>query len=647
MPFDPRNEKGERIDKLQENLYSRGAQDITAAKRKPLSPHQTGVNENWNGGESLDTELRESTPEHKETSIFTKIFFASVIFFLVAAGIASYVLLGGFNVISSKNVDITVQGPISISAGEELVMDVTISNNNNAALEEGKLLLEYPEGTRMSDDITKELVRDVVELETIPSGRKLTKTVRAVLFGEKDSVKQIRMTVDYKAHGSNASFSKEKTYDISIKSSPVLMEVTYPKEVNAGQEVTFNVSLASNSTTNVRDLVFRADYPFGFSFIDSNPKATAGNNVWRVGDFAPNEKRTIAIRGKIEGQNDEERTFRFNTGTSKPTDENQIGIGFISLAHSIAIKKPFVTLSLRLNQSEDKDFFTRIGDQIRGEISFVNNLPITINDAEIKVNLSGIVFDRESVRANRGFYRSVENSITWDKNNVPELGTIGPGVVNSVNFDFSSIPSTQALISSGRNMEMQIDVAVKGTRIGEGSGPQTVSSSFSRKIKIATNLQLNGRSLYSIGPLRNTGPIPPRAEQNTSYTVAWTLSNTFNDVTGASVTATLPQYVRWLGNVNPSSENVTYNESNRTITWNAGEIRAGSGFMSPPREVYFQISLQPSLDQVGSSPILVDNIKFSGMDRFTGKAVSETRSPLTTRTSTDPAYNLGNETVVR
>ena len=642
-PIDPR---GERIDRLQEGLYSRGGEDITRAKHAPLSSTPNNLNRSWKEDNTLTTELGEEHQEKKKMSFFTKIFLASIIFFLVAAGIAAYVLSGGFNVISSKNVDISVQGLIAVSAGEELVLDIIISNHNNAALEQGELLVEYPPGTKKASDLTQELARERITIDKIPAGASVVKTVKAVVFGEKESVRQIKITLDYKASGSNAAFSKEKTYDITIKSSPVIMEITYPKEVNAGQDIKVVVNITSSSAVPIRNLLFRAEYPFGFNFNSSIPKASSGNNVWRIGDLNPNEKRTITINAKIEGQNEEERAIKFTTGIADVNDENKIATDFLSLTNSILIKKPFITVVMKLNQSEEKEYEARTGSQIRGNISWVNNLPVTINDAEIKVKFTGDIIDRQNIGIfNGGFYRSTDNTITWDRNNFPELRSIDPGGSSSVNFDLNIVPNSS--IANGRNLQSTMEVSVKGTRVSENSNPETVSAVFTRLIKLATNLDLNSRSLFSIGPFQNSGSIPPRAENSTTYTIVWTFSNTFNDVTGARVTATLPPYMTWLGKISPTSENVVYDESNRTIMWNAGEVRAGSGSSSAPRELYLQLGLTPSLNQVGTVPVLLDNIQISGTDRFTGKNITSTKPPLTTRISTDPRYTQGSEAVIR
>lgn len=648
-PSNPRRQgTAQKIDKLQEELYSRGAPEITKVKHEPVLPANENVNEEWKQDQILESELESGRRGPPKTSFFTKIFFISIAFFVVAAGIATYVLLGGFNVISSKNVDISVEGPIAVAAGEELVLNVTISNNNNAALEELSLFIEYPPGTRVSGDIAKELVRDRIEFEPITAGTSETKAVRAVLFGEKDSVREIKMTADYKARGSNASFSKEKTYEIAIKSSPIILEVLHPKEVNAGQEITFSVDITSNSTTLIRNLLLRIDYPFGFNFETASPGPVAEERIWRIGDFSPGEKRTIVIRGKIEGQNEEERTFRFSTGIAKENDENQIGVGFFSLAQTILIKKPFVTLGVKLNESSDKEYFARTGDRINGRISVENNLLTEVGDAEILVRFSGAALDRDKVSAAQGgFYRSTDNTITWNKNGLPSLAQISPSGAVLLNFNFNTLASSPQLIASAKNLQVLLDISLKGKRVTESGGSQAVSSSLSRLVKIETNLAMSGRTLFWTGPFANTGAIPPKAEKITTYTITWTLSNTFNDVAGASVSAALPQYVKWLGVVSPASSDIIYNDSNRTVVWNAGEVKAGSGFASPAREVSFKISLEPSLGQVGTTPELVQNIVVNGTDRFTDRAISEAKPPLTTRMSTEPNFETGDETVIK
>jgi hypothetical protein len=60
----------------------------------------------------------------------------------------------------------------------------------------------------------------------------------------------------------------------------------------------------------------------------------------------------------------------------------------------------------------------------------------------------------------------------------------------------------------------------------------------------------------------------------------------------------------------------------------------------------FQISLEPSVAQVGTAPILVNQITLNGTDAWTSSAVHAQQGYLTTSFTTDPTFRPGMETVV-
>lgn len=601
---------------------------------------------NESAEKTLGEELAGMDKTDHKSSFATKVFLASVIFFVVSAGIAAYIILGGFNIISSKNVDISVQGLVAVAAGEELSLDLLVKNNNNSALDSGTIYIEYPDGTRMADDVTKSLTRDQFDFTEVAAGGLVTKTIKPVFFGEKDSVKQVKIRVDYKARGSNASFSKEKTFDITIKSSPIIMTVEVPKEVNAGQDISIKIDVASNSNVLIHDLLVRVEYPFGFSYTSAIPEVTFDQNVWRIGDLKPKETRSIVLKGKMEGQNEEERTFRVSTGTATDANSKQLAVTYITDQQSLFIKKAFIGLSLKLNGGESPRVVAP-GERIQGSINWSNNLLVAINDATIQVKLAGKGLDRTQVSAgNNGFFRSIDNTITWDKNSVQTLGSLEPGESGTVTFTFVVLPNSSQLQSQGRDLNVTMAATANGTRIQSGA-PQQIQSTATGLAKIGTNLTINGRTIHSVGAFSNSGPVPPKVEKETTYTVVLNLSNSFNDVTNAVLSTQLPPYVRWLGKFSPTGEQVSYNESNRTVSWSIPTIAAGTGYLSPSKEVSFQVALLPSLNQAGSVPSLTGQLLVTGMDRFTGATVESSKPELTTRLTNDPDFSTGDDRVVQ
>jgi hypothetical protein len=112
------------------------------------------------------------------------------------------------------------------------------------------------------------------------------------------------------------------------------------------------------------------------------------------------------------------------------------------------------------------------------------------------------------------------------------------------------------------------------------------------------------------------------------------------------VSATLPPYVKWLDQVYPSTENVTYDPNTSTVTWNVGSVNAYTD-NSKRRELDFQVELIPSITQVSTAPTIVNQATLTATDDFTQSTLTSQQDYLTSSFSTDPAYKSGDETVVQ
>jgi len=204
-----------RIEKLKKNLYRRNFTVVDRALDLELPEENTSILGDW-----AKTDEKEGLSEHNETSvrssIFKKIFFASFTFFVIATVTAAFLFFGGGNVVSSDNVDIEILGPVSTQGGDELSLQVVITNNNPAPLQLSDLVIEYPQGTHSPQDQSKELPRYRKSLGAIAPGETVNEIVRSVLFGEEGTEKEIRMALEYRIEGSNAIFVKEKTYVVRV-----------------------------------------------------------------------------------------------------------------------------------------------------------------------------------------------------------------------------------------------------------------------------------------------------------------------------------------------------------------------------------------------------------------------------------------------
>lgn len=643
----PREEKS-RIEELKKALYSRVGPDIRTRRKLHFTDDEPDVRKGWD--EEQDKPLNQPLNQHYENnsmSFFTKVFIFSIVFFLIAVSAGAYLFFRGGNLISTNNIDIAVDGPVSIPGGEVVSFDIKVTNNNSVELKLADLSVDFPPGSTDPANPEKEMKNFRELLGDIAPGQTVDKTVKVIVFGEENLQKSINASVSYRISGSTASFTKNKSYDIIINSSPINVVVNSFKEVTSGQEFDMKVNIKSNSNQILRNVILKSNYPFGYTYVSSNVSPTSDNSIWRIGDIPPKGEKNIVIKGKLNGEDNDAKVFKFSVGTASYNDPNKIGTEFTSLTQNMTIQKPFVSLAISVGGSSgSQDYIGQFNRAERVEIGWFNNLPVNVNNMVISVKLSGTAYEKASIRPDSGYFKSETNEIIWSRQTNPEFGLVGAGDSGVVSF--AVIPKDNGSIQKPiSNPTITISANVSGERNQESGVPQSVSAVASRNIKVSSSIALSGRVIRSLGAFSNTGPIPPKVEKSTTYTIVWTVDNTSNSISGAQVTATLPPYVKWLSNTSPSSEQVTYDQNTGTIVWDIGSVGPYTSSASRRRELSFQVSLTPSANQAGQSLTLVNQSVLVANDDFTGANLSSSQDFLTTRFSSDPTYREGNEIVAQ
>ena len=93
-----------------------------------------------------------------------------------------------------------------------------------------------------------------------------------------------------------------------------------------------------------------------------------------------------------------------------------------------------------------------------------------------------------------------------------------------------------------------------------------------------------------------------------------------------------------MGQVSPAGENINYNSSTKEIVWSADRIAKGAGVTGVSRTVSFQVSLSPSLSQVGTTPVIINSATLTGHDDFANVDVKVGKPSLNTRLDSDLAF---------
>jgi len=631
-------------------MYSRSiSPHLKDKERRRLSDTPQSVGNDWRRPEPKAVSLM-AAPKTLGWSraLVRLVLFASVLFFLGATGFFAYYFTfgGGSLPASPLNIDISVAGPLNISGGEPAGLQIAVTNRNQVSLELADLIVTYPKGTRSPVDVSRELPSQRKTLGFIEPGGRRQGTVSAVFAGKEGESAVVKVELEYRLQGSSAIFVASSDYQITFSSSPLSLSIEGNSETISGQNTVLTITVTSNAATPISDVLLSVGYPFGFAFSSATPFPVRPG-VWELGSFEPGERKTMVLRGVLSGESGDERVFRFSVGTRAKPSDTEISATLDEETHRMFVSRPFLSLSLSINGNSGDGVVISPGDNVAVAITYVNNLLTQITDAVIVARLSGFPIDGASVISLDGFYRSSDSAMLWDKSTTNgTLGVIPSGARGKVAFTFR-VPDSKTL-SRIQDPRLALTVNASGKRLSESGVPENLQASATQSIRVASDLSLLAQGVYYANPFGSTGPMPPVAERETTYAVVFTVTNTTNAISGATLTATLPAYVRWTKGYSPSSEQITFNSLDGVITWNMGNIVPGVGVGGvPARQAAISIGFTPSTSQVGQQPILLRDISVRGVDVSTGATISKTARDVTTNISSDPDFSQVNATVVK
>lgn len=567
--------------------------------------------------QSWDTELPKETVN--KSNFANTILILSFAFLLLAIVSAFFLFQG--NVISGENIEIRLDSPIDIVAGDEILLDISVINKNTTAIASADLALTLPKGAYRTAEpsLGSDVHRKV--LGRLASGERVNYPVEAVLFGTDGTDQKIVVAVDYRLEGSNAQFAIEKEFNLIIGDSPISVSVDAPEDYVPGSPLPIVLNINSNSREVIRNVAVQAEYPFGFEVTKTNRRANFDETFWKIGDLAPNQEIKLEIEGVLEGQNNDERTIRFIVGESR-TEEEEIESIIARAQHTVMVTRPFIELQLLLNGENVEPYVATRGREIDGQLWWENNTQNNLRDVEVVLTLLGEPIDLFSVDSSTGFYDDKVGTITWTKENYSSFESISAGGRGRVDFSFSSERIDPTERSINQDISLRLDISAEEL----GVERKTIDETIVRNVLLRSTTDLIANVSYAGGRFTNTGPIPPKVGEQTTYTVSISLNNRGNELRNGVLKTSLPTYVSLVSQIAPDSENASFDEDSQELLWRFGTLER-----TDAKRIEFQVGITPTIQQIGREPILVNSIDIEYFDIFTNERIKDSNRALNTR----------------
>src|SRR3989344_5522280 len=317
----PSDHEKEKIERLRRAMYSRTYADkLGPRERRSLESEHSGVPEDWaHKPEALRPEdlpleamLRPQRKKQSYSVLKLTLLVAAVFFIGAIIFFGYYLFFGGASSISARNIDIAITGPANIAGGEPVNLQVTVTTHNREPLEEAELVVAYPGGTRLDPASCSESSCRVT-LGMIEPGNSAAIKLPAVYQGTAGQRATVHMNVEYHLGGSVSTFVASSDYAFVFSSSPLSISVEGNTETVSGQLMQLTLTVLSNASQPIPDVLLSATYPFGFRFSSAEPRP-GQNGLWQLGTLNPGEKREITINGALSGETGDSRIFSFSAG---------------------------------------------------------------------------------------------------------------------------------------------------------------------------------------------------------------------------------------------------------------------------------------------------------------------------------------------
>lgn len=616
------------LEKARERLYK---PIDYMQERSPLAhPGESELPHEWTKDALEDIPVHRGKRHVRLAGIF---FVAAFIFFIISLGAALYFFYFGGNFVSVDKITIDIQGPTTIAGGDTVPLSLTVTNKNPVSIENAIIEITFPEGTRSTDGKLSAYPRYTENLGQLASGATVTRSIKAIVFGGAGQALALPISFSFRTGNSSAVFVKKSSYALAVSSTPLSVSVETLSETVSGKSLNLTLTVRSNAIVPLDNVVLSGTLPFGFVTTGSSLPMSGMDFI--LGTMKPGTNKTITLAGTLTGQEGEERVFRFTVGTSKTANDQSIAVPYMTQDAVVKISSPFITTTLSINGDTRQNLVVSSGSSQSVTVSYSNTLPTSITNAVVEVSLSGAAVDYNSINTGNGFYRSIDRSVVFNRDTDQSLAVLAPGVSGIGTFTFSTLPAG----SLPQSPTVTLAISVSGTRTGQSNVPEEIKSSVTKTIKVATLAVVSSSSFYKSGPFKNSGPIPPRSNQATTYTIQWNARNTGSAIADGVISATLPSYVSYTG-LTAGSGTFSYDSVSHTVTWNIGDIAQGASAQGA-----FQVSIIPSTSQKGNAPELVGPASFSGYDRFAGVQINAFAEPSTTETKGDPGYVAANAIV--
>ena len=423
-------------------------------------------------------------------------------------------------------------------------------------------------------------------------GQEKTFAFKVRLLGKPGDYRVAKASLSYRPKELKARYESSTSFTTVIQDVPLNFSFDLSSKAESGKDVQFRINYFSNIDYPLSDLRINAVYPSGFEFESSSPRSLS-ETEWELGILNKAEGGRIEITGKLFGDIGEQKVFRAELGIWQQGN-------FILLKEAfkaVEIIKPALHIIQQINGNPE--YVASPGGTLHYEIFFKNIGEESLVNLFLVSNLEGDFYDFNSLKALTGEFEQGNNSIIFDWRKNSSLQFLDSQEEGKVEFW----------------VDLKEDITAENPVIRNVLYLSQAREEFVNKVN--SKLSLSQKGFFVDEVFGNSGPLPPRVGQTTTYTIMWQLKNHYNEVKDVKVKAVLGEGVKLSGKIFPEeSGSFTFDSGSREVVWNRGDLG-----INEESNLSFQISFTPLGKQKGNVVELIGQAIISGEDQYTQQII--------------------------
>ncbi len=620
-----------KLDELKKKLYK---PEVDFEERleapeilRPEQQEEDAVSKKWQ-----KIEKKPLSPQKKK-----KIIIISVLAGLIFLSAAGFVFWRGLTSFDKDKVELGITGAERVVSGEEVKYTVKYKNNTRLALENVKLIFHYPDDSIPSNQIG---LTETIDLQDLPTGQEEELELSARIIGLKGDEKKAWAELNYQPAGLSSQYANQAEFTSQIISVPLVLDFDLPERLVSGQTFDFSLRYLNQADVSFDDFQVRIEYPIDFVFESANPQPIEENKIWSLGKIIAGEQGKIFIRASIQGEKEEVKSFKAQLGVLQ--DEQ-----FIPYAETVAaLRISSSPLSVTQTVNDSANYVAQAGQTLDYQVDYKNTTNVGIKNIVITSKLEGEVLDLTTLDLKGASFDGETNIITWNAGNLPALSYLGPNQEGQISFSVNTKKTLPVKSYNDKNFTVTNTVKIDSSEAPLSLKDIEISGESQLVTKLASQAVIQAQGYYHDDLISNSGPIPPRVGQKTTYTIKWQLINRGNDLSQVKVEVSLPPHVQWQNKINPNDADLNYSSQTGKLVWQLGDLPAGTGIVLPVKQVAFQVAIIPGVAHIGHLVELIGQSKLAAQDNFVGLELTGIDSAIDTDLPDDPLMGYKDGIVV-